>query len=82
VIGRRLLAIGPSLAVAIGITVALAQTPPSGESQPSEAGASPVYKPPLRGAPGGRVGGASRSAVRVSAPLPEIELLAPSDHAG
>lgn len=41
-----------------------------------------IYKPPLRGAPGGRVGGASRSAVRSPTPLPVIELLAPADHAG
>jgi hypothetical protein len=42
----------------------------------------PVYKPPLRGAPGGRIGGASRSAVRPVTPLPIVELLAPADHAG
>ena len=69
----------------------LAQSPPPGQSPPLDhspsaapvdAASPPVYKPPLRGAPGGRVGGASRSAVRVSTPLPIIELLAPADHAG
>lgn len=66
-------------------TVALAQGTPAPQppsAGPAEAGSPPVYKPPLRGAPGGRVGGASRSAVRISTPLPVIELLAPSDHAG
>jgi hypothetical protein len=48
------------------------------EETPSE----PVYKPPPRGAPGGRVGGASRGAVRVAAPLPTIDLLAPDGHTG
>ena len=48
------------------------------EETPSE----PVYKPPPRGAPGGRVGGASRGAVRVAAPLPAIDLLAPDGHTG
>ena len=36
----------------------------------------------MRGAPGGRVGGASRGAIKPPAPLPTIELLAPADHAG
>src|SRR5262249_41650632 len=40
----------------------------------------PTYRPPPRGAPGGRVGGASRGTFRPAAPLPEVELLAPSDH--
>ncbi len=64
---------------------ALAQNPPPAQNspnEPAEAASSPVYKPPMRGAPGGRVGGASRSAVRVATPLPVIELLAPADHAG
>jgi hypothetical protein len=41
-----------------------------------------AYKPPPRGAPGGRVGGASRGTVKVMAPLPTIDLLAPDGHAG
>jgi uncharacterized protein DUF928 len=48
------------------------------DETPSE----PVYKPPPRGAPGGRVGGASRSAVRVAAPLPTVDVLAPDGHTG
>lgn len=41
-----------------------------------------TYKPPPRGAPGGRIGGASRSAAVPAAQLPVVELLAPADHAG
>jgi hypothetical protein len=44
--------------------------------------ALPVYKPPPRGAPGGRVGGASRGTVKLAAANPTIELLAPRNHAG
>jgi hypothetical protein len=83
---ERRIAVLFTVAVALAdAAVAFAQsspppTPPAPE--PSEAASPPVYKPPLRGAPGGRVGGASRSAVRVSTPLPVIELLAPADHAG
>jgi len=51
------------------------------EPQPESAAAAP-YKPPLRGAPGGRVGGASRGSVKAAASLPTIDLLAPGDHAG
>ena len=59
-------------------------TPPQKEATPAQ---SPevtdvMYRPPLRGAPGGRVGGASRGAIRALAPLPTIDLLAPADHAG
>jgi hypothetical protein len=48
------------------------------ESPPSE----PAYKPPPRGAPGGRVGGASRGTVKATIPLPTIDLLAPDGHTG
>jgi len=41
----------------------------------------PAYKPPPRGAPGGRVGGASRGGPE-SVTLPRIELLAPDNIAG
>ena len=51
-------------------------------AEPATGQPPPTYKPPLRGAPGGRVGGASRSAVRSATPLPVIELLAPADHGG
>jgi hypothetical protein len=40
------------------------------------------FSPPLRGAPGGRVGGASRGAIKPPSPLPTIDLLAPADQAG
>jgi hypothetical protein len=36
----------------------------------------------LRGAPGGRVGGASRGTVKLSAALPTIDLIAPDGEAG
>jgi hypothetical protein len=42
----------------------------------------PAYKPPLRGAPGGRIGGASRGTIKSATRLPIIDLLAPEDHAG
>src|SRR6516164_3794479 len=58
--------------------VAAAQTPEEIVSQQDE----PTYRPPMRGAPGRRVGGATRGTFKVAAPLPIIELLAPSDHAG
>jgi hypothetical protein len=83
---KHLPIIGAILALAVAAAgTAVAQGPPPAQGptdEPAEAASPPVYKPPMRGAPGGRVGGASRSAVRVSAPLPVIELLAPSDHAG
>jgi hypothetical protein len=63
-------------------SVALAQqvaAPPS--AAPGAAAADlPTYKPPLRGAPGGRVGGASRGAI-AGAPV-ALELVAPADHTG
>ncbi|HEU0157075.1 MAG TPA: DUF928 domain-containing protein [Stellaceae bacterium] len=71
VLGATLLAPGRSSA----------QTDTTETAPPQEAGL-PVYKPPPRGAPGGRVGGASRGTVKVSAANPEIELLAPRDHTG
>jgi hypothetical protein len=70
-----------ALAAAAGLSItAVAQTPP--EETAAQPSGEPAYRPPLRGAPGGRVGGASRSIFRAAAPLPMIELLAPSDHAG
>ena len=61
---------------------ALAQNAGPEAAAPAAGQSPPLYKPPLRGAPGGRVGGASRSAVRLTAPLPRVELLAPADHTG
>jgi hypothetical protein len=61
---------------------AFAQAPDAQTEQPAAApDAGAVYKPPLRGAPGGRVGGASRG-IRLTKPLPAIELIAPPDHTG
>ena len=92
---RPLLAAILALAAAAGALAAhpaIAQTgapaggtpTPQREATPEEPqkGTAVVYRPPLRGAPGGRVGGASRGAIRPPAPLPTIELLAPDDHAG
>jgi hypothetical protein len=64
---------------------ALAQAPDSDQPADQPAAAPEgggVYKPPLRGAPGGRVGGASRGAIKSAVPLPSIELIAPLDHSG
>jgi Domain of Unknown Function (DUF928) len=61
--------------------VALAQTGTPAPAAP-QGEALPAYKPPPRGAPGGRVGGASRGTYRTAAPLPRIEPLAPEEHTG
>jgi hypothetical protein len=62
---------------------ARAQAPDAPADQPAAAPeGGGVYKPPLRGAPGGRVGGASRGAIRSAVPLPTIELIAPANHTG
>jgi hypothetical protein len=45
-------------------------------------GQQTVYKPPLRGAPGQRVGAASRGLDTASAPGLTIDLVAPDGHAG
>jgi hypothetical protein len=65
-----------------GSAAALAQTAQPPAPAAPQGGALPAFKPPLRGAPGGRVGGASRGTYRTAAPLPRIELLAPEDQAG
>jgi len=79
---RRKLAFLFSLALGCATPVpgpAIAQT---GLASPlAQAGEIPSYKPPLRGAPGGRVSGASR-AVSPGATSSSIELLAPDRHAG
>jgi Domain of Unknown Function (DUF928) len=51
-------------------------------AQNQASSSEPVYKPPSRGVPGGRVGGASRGAPNAAIPLPVIDLLAPDGHAG
>jgi hypothetical protein len=75
------------LAVALAAAAARPGAAPAQASReatvsPPQGGALPVYRPPPRGAPGGRVGGASRGTFRPPAPLPTIELLAPRDHTG
>jgi hypothetical protein len=65
------------------VAAILAVTPlAAAQTAPNDIAAQHAYRPPLRGAPGGRVGGASRGTYRVAAPLPTIELLAPGDHTG
>jgi hypothetical protein len=73
--GVAVLAIG--LATTLSVSWAVAQTPEPPASTAPAGGA--FYKPPLRGAPGGRVGGASRGA---GSAAPAIELIAPRDHTG
>jgi hypothetical protein len=73
------------VALAMLLAVPLARAADTPTDQPAasaapESGGS--YKPPLRGAPGGRVGGASRGADKLAAALPSIELIAPLDHTG
>jgi Domain of Unknown Function (DUF928) len=68
----------------IAAIAAAASAPDRANAQNAEAPgtAGAAYTPPLRGRPAKTVGGASRSAVRVTSPLPTIDLLAPPDHAG
>jgi Domain of Unknown Function (DUF928) len=58
-----------------------ASSDPGAEQSAASASGGGIYKPPLRGAPGGRVGGASRGA-KSAASLPTIELVAPLNHTG
>ena len=83
----RAIAILASVAILLPATAGLAQDTKSapssapGASQPAAAAASapnPVYKPPLRGAPGGRIGGATRGVAR---DVFVLSVLAP-DHTG
>jgi hypothetical protein len=78
-----------SIALATGVTPrpSTAQNDQPSEqaqpaSQPAPEDKSVTYHPPLRGAPGGRVGGASRGSTKLPVPLPTIELVAPDDQAG
>jgi hypothetical protein len=70
------------LALAANVAASLPARGQTGEPQTGQEAGSTVYKPPFRGAPGGRVGGASRSASAPRMALPAIELLAPPDHTG
>jgi hypothetical protein len=65
----------PSLSVAQN---SQPQLPPKQSPQVEAA----VYKPPVRGVPGGRVGGATRGTVRPAIPLPTVDIIAPDGHSG
>lgn len=72
------LIVAPSLLVAQNPP---AQRAPEPAGQP-ETPPPPAYKPPHRGATGGRVSGATRGTVKPATPLPIVDLLAPADHTG
>src|SRR5271170_1612151 len=75
--------LGAALAAALaGPAPSLAQTGQAQTLAQQEGAQAPEYKPPPRGAPGGRVGGASRGTYKPTAPLPTIELLAPNENTG
>jgi len=63
-------------------SLAVGQNLPATPAAPPEAAPPPAYKLPLRGAPGGRIGGASRGTIKPATPLPIIDLIAPEDHSG
>jgi hypothetical protein len=71
----------PAVALIGLLAAAVAGAPASAPAQPAQ-GEEVRYKPPLRGAPGHRVGAASRGFDTVSAPGLTIDLLAPDGHAG
>ncbi|HTW50284.1 MAG TPA: DUF928 domain-containing protein [Stellaceae bacterium] len=76
-IGLALVVAGLAATASLTVAPAMAQQ----ATAPSAAAADlPTYKPPLRGAPGGRVGGASRGATG-GAPV-SIELVSPDSHTG
>jgi hypothetical protein len=72
-------------AITVGLAplLSLAQTQPRQlpPNQPPETEAV-VYKPPVRGIPGGRVGGATRGTVKPATPLPTFDIVAPDGHSG
>jgi hypothetical protein len=69
-------------AVFVASAPSVAQQSATPPAQNQQTASEPKYKPPPRGAPGGRVSGASRGTVKPTVPLPTIELLAPDGHAG
>jgi len=73
---------GAALVAAIALTLAAPSTAvPAAGAEPHAqqlAQAVPIYQPPMRGAPQGRVGGATRGAAEE---LPQLDVLAP-DHVG
>src|SRR5215472_1024977 len=72
-----------AITVGLAPSLSLAQTQPRQlpPNQPPETEAV-VYKPPVRGVPGGRVGGATRGTVKPATPLPTIDIIAPDGHSG
>ena len=78
----RLLCLVAVVAAMLAGLPARAQAPDADQPAAASDSGGAVYKPPLRGAPGGRVGGASRGAIKSAVPLPTIELIAPADHTG
>src|SRR5437870_4574758 len=83
---RKVWATAALVTVSLGLVTSLSvaqQEPPQRVPQPSpQQEAAPAYKPPLRGAPGGRVGGATRGTVKPVTPLPTVDLIAPDAHTG
>lgn len=76
--GTGLMALGV-LAALLPVSSAEAQQKKEGDKKPAAATvAAPVYKPPLRGAPGGRLGGGTRGTGR---DVFVLSVLAP-DHSG
>jgi hypothetical protein len=72
-------------AITVGILPALSvaqNEPPQPASNQYQKAETVVYKPPVRGVPGGRVGGATRGTVRPAIPLPTIDVIAPDGHSG
>lgn len=67
---------------ALGVAIVALMLAPWGAAAQTGGGAPPVYKPPPRGAPGGRVGGASRGTIKVVTAPPTIDLLAPERECG
>jgi len=78
-VAKPLLAIAAMVIASIPAGAQESSTPPA---QNQQVEFEPQYKPPPRGAPGGRVSGASRGTIKVTLPLPTVELLAPDGHAG
>jgi hypothetical protein len=77
-----LLVIAAVAAASLASAPSVAQNSAPATSKNEASSSEPVYKPPSRGAPGGRVGGASRGTPNAAILLPVIDLLAPDGHAG
>jgi hypothetical protein len=72
-----------ALTVGILPSLSVAQNePPQPASNQYQKAESATYKPPVRGVPGGRVGGATRGTVKPVTPLPTIDVIAPDGHSG